>query len=473
MTARIQIPREIDRVHVRPKHGVDPKSGKYGRLRGVVEMDGRDSTAGGRFVEGKTLFAETSAAHASRLLKAEGFEQVGRISPFDGGRDWERSRGNPRAKRKPTGYRKAFFILGQYLGRSPEVIDHFDTMAEADRAVDEYRSAYGEGWKIWLERNEGATANRNPIDAFALRHLATWIDATIAADERDTARDVILEQLARDPDATDRGWSWREIYDVGLRNRNRGTLDTSAARFAKPEPRKRAKRNAGSVATKSDLLYVERALFKAWNAERRGDAEEIATTRKNADRAVARFVKRYGEAVTRAEGFLTPVRWTGNPSPRANAEAIPAHLALLGEVLEVTIQNHARRKRFGFPKGALLLASGDGRTIVLARPSNAKRAPLPRGKASAAARKMFEKWSSFKTLTAVKIEVSDRPLSVDLGAPQVIRYRSSKWTGKPTLYEHVFTGKTTAIADAASVPELIRIDGDPPRVIVTDRGIIG
>jgi hypothetical protein len=245
-------------------------------------------------------------------------------------------------------------------------------------------------------------AKRNPIDSFTLRHLATWIDNAISEDERNTAREVIFEQLIRDPEATDRGLSWREIYDIGLRNRNRKPLDTSASRFAKPERRKRT-------------------------------------------------------------------RSKSNPAPVANPAPIPK-LALLGTVEEIVIQSHARRSTLR-PRGALLLVSADARTIVIARPSSSAACKVPSD--STAARKMFERWSQFKSDRAVRLDLSDKPLTVDLGSAQVIRYRSDKWSGKPTLYEHVFSGKTTAIADSYRAPRMIRIDGDPPRVLVTDRGIVG
>jgi hypothetical protein len=231
----------------------------------------------------------------------------------------------------------------------------------------------------------------NPIDAFTLRHLASWLDSHVSADERDEAREVIFEQLVRDRDATDRGLSWREIYDIGLRNRNRKPLDTSAAKYAKPARRKR--------------------------------------------------------------------------SAKANPEPLP-RLALLGAAVEIRTTKATLK-----PRGALLLVSEDGRQIVIARPASRQSIRQPSG--AARARGMFEKWAGRKSVNAVRLSIPASSAAFDLGDVLAIRYRSDKWTGRAQLYEHKFEGKATAIADAPRAPRLIRVDGVPVRVLVTERGIVG
>ena len=312
------------------------------------------------------------------------------------------------------------------------------------------------------------------------------------------------------------------------------------------------------MSLREDITKVERAFFKAWNAERLNAIADTAPdsetarhlasqidpvkARRSAERSLTSFVKKWGQAEADRAHLLTlrgdvknpfplfaalgALGARNNPSkkidranraikrwgkyrlelaqakrrkapiaeierlerlehkasrdanesiPRSNPEPVTNHapipkLALLGTVEEIVIQSHARRSTLR-PRGAVLLVSADARTIVIARPSSSEACALP--KDSRPARRMFEKWSQFKCDRAVRIALADKPLTVDLGSAQVIRYRSDKWSGKPTLYEHVFSGKTTAIADSYRAPHTIRIDGDPPRVLVTERGIVG
>jgi len=228
-----------------------------------------------------------------------------------------------------------------------------------------------------------------------------------------------------------------------------------------------AKRNPRAVPIYSRPLLLPngKPLRKTWT--KIGEAP----TREEAQKQADQFLSDWGSnrAEVRIGGTKKNPSRTENPAPVANPAPIP-RLALLGTVEEIVIQSHALRSTLR-PRGALLLVSADARTIVIARPSSSAACKMPSG--STAARKMFEKWSQFKSDRAVRLDLSDKPLTVDLGSAQVIRYRSDKWTGKPTLYEHVFSKKTTAIADSYRAPHMIRIDGDPPRVLVTDRGIVG
>ncbi len=197
--------------------------------------------------------------------------------------------------------------------------------------------------------------------------------------------------------------------------------------------------------------------------------------------AVRKFERKYGQSVTLAHGYWQPLGG-GNPcggefkrprkrSRKATANPAPLpRLALLGEVTELRIASHGGPRTLR-ARGMLLLASGDGKTIVVARPLKSSRATMPRDERGA--RRMYEKWSARKASSAVRLTLPDKPITVDLGHVELIRYRSSKWTGKPTLYEHPFKHKAPAIADSYRSPRVIRIVADPPRVIVSERGIIG
>ena len=48
---------------------------------------------------------------------------------------------------------KLYKIMGEYR-RKTEEIDEVDTKKEADYLAREYRIAYGEDWRIWVEEDE-------------------------------------------------------------------------------------------------------------------------------------------------------------------------------------------------------------------------------------------------------------------------------------------------------------------------------
>lgn len=191
-------------------------------------------------------------------------------------------------------------------------------------------------------------------------------------------------------------------------------------------------------------------------------------------KALRKFAEKYGEAEAAARGYdagdLVQASHVARDRAKRNPAPIPK-LALLGEAIEVETSANGKRQIIR-PAGAVLLVSADAKTIVIARPEVATRMTnAPAG--SAGARRMFEKWSKFKAERAIHLVISDKPLSHKLGNVEAIRYRSDKWTGRPTLYEHKFEKPATAIADSPRAPSVIRIDGEPRRVLVNERGIVG
>lgn len=282
--------------------------------------------------------------------------------------------------------------------------------------------------------------------------------------------------------------------------------------------------NVGGVwitASTKDQLKVERALFKAWNAERlskaagdrlqrewkpgsdapaetRADAEAAAdkykAALKAAGRAVATFANRYGEDEARALGYLNPVHWTGNPSARANPEigeypeematAIipPTSFALLGELVEIQIEGKRGGVRTIRPRSnaAALLASTPragagqhGSDLWIVWPTSARKTRGPRGADARAAGRIFRRWSKFDPRVSIKMQVGDDGPRHKLGRVLVIRYRSDKWTGEPVLYEHKFTGRKFAYADKKTSPRMILIMNTDGGEMVTERGIVG
>lgn len=65
----------------------------------------------------------------------------------------------------------AYIILGKYGNRSPEEIDSFETLQEAEYNLREYRLAFGSGWSLWISK-------KNPRPKTVLKHQIEPIHVT-------------------------------------------------------------------------------------------------------------------------------------------------------------------------------------------------------------------------------------------------------------------------------------------------------
>lgn len=155
----------------------------------------------------------------------------------------------------------------------------------------------------------------------------------------------------------------------------------------------------------------------------------------------------------------------------------PSTFALLGECVEVEIKStRGRAHRLIAPRAnsCALLASADAQTLWLVWPSSTRHTRKPKGAEASAAAKLYRKWSKFKARVALKMEASDRGPREKIGEVIAIRYRSDKWSGEPTLYEHKFTSHNVrAYADNKRAPRMIAIFDPNGRVLVTESGITG
>jgi hypothetical protein len=413
-----------------------------------------------------------------------------------------------------TTRKKAIAIWGKYDGQPAEQIDDAPDVTEAERLAAEYRLAYGAGWLIWIGSKSGKV---NP----SLRHrfkednavpekfetYLKWIRTALGE------IDEHLRNIKRDPLAYIHRWAIiaKEFEAAREFSAFAKHVALNAAEQVTGERPKFPTENPTRV--RGDVPeYSKLSLFTDLDRTLRGMAEWVEATipERHRDREVAAMLahisqhpedvergwphvwKHARQAIDSGEFKLNPcggeftprssrVHWSKDPAKRkrqrkhiresiaarSNPAPIP-RVALLGGVVEVRTAKTTIR-----PRGAMLLVSEDGRTIVIARPTSRRAIASPSGGTSSKARGMYEKWSRFKSRRAWSLTVPARPLAHDLGAVLAIRYRSNKWTGKPTLYEHKFDGKATAIADAPRSPRMIRIDGVPPRVLVTERGIVG
>lgn len=45
-------------------------------------------------------------------------------------------------------------IMGRYRDNEPEEIDEFDDRSVAEAMLDEYSTAFGQGWELWVRRQD-------------------------------------------------------------------------------------------------------------------------------------------------------------------------------------------------------------------------------------------------------------------------------------------------------------------------------
>jgi len=160
-----------------------------------------------------------------------------------------------------------------------------------------------------------------------------------------------------------------------------------------------------------------------------------------------------------------------NPEPRARGRKVPARLVLLGAAFELVTDR-------GTIKGSGkwgLFSSPSGRELYMIRARRPALAAVPPGAKMAQAKNTWRKWSGFSVDGAIRFELPDAEAFLDqpIAGIEVIRYRSDKWTGKDTYYEHRFGRAVYGVANHETKPTAIVIAAKPSRVLVTARGIVG
>lgn len=402
-----------------------------------------------------------SKAAASNLLKRLGFVKVGRPSPYSGAQEWHRltpaevaalpAPESPRELRERWRENPSADALRNHLIDKIEAHlrhRHAYKLAtvEADYRYDVYEFDRITGAKsaktserAWKAARKHANYEGRGLDGSGSRLTAAFAEyvAKVPGIDVEAERARVLATLHN----LEGGYlgnpcggefnpappSWIANYVRSLESAIRDIAPTAEKAYG--DPKKYAPQFDNLV---SDFFNIE-SLARVGERRAKSDAKRLAA-------------REYPYALSNPE-----------PLPR---------LALLGSAVEIRTTRATLK-----PRGALLLVSEDGRQIVIARPTRRQAIAAPSG--AARARGMFAKWAGRKSDRAVRLSVPAAAASFDLGEVKAIRYRSDKWTGRPLLYEHKFDGKATAIADSPRAPRLIRIDGVPARVLVTERGIVG
>jgi hypothetical protein len=156
----------------------------------------------------------------------------------------------------------------------------------------------------------------------------------------------------------------------------------------------------------------------------------------------------------------------------------PRTLALLAELVEMVVKSPDGTERTIRPKPntAAMLTDRTGEVLWFVWPTKTKRAALPRG--ARGEKRIFETWSKHRASVSLKLSTAEKFPATPIGVLRVVRYRSDKWTGEPTLYEHEFTSKNVkAYADNARTPKIIlaSVPSHDPRqaaILVSSRGLV-
>lgn len=285
---------------------------------------------------------------------------------------------------------------------------------------------------------------------------------------RSDARDDMIEYTLEHPDVIGR-LKWGEVFE----------LADYHARLRLPM--------ANPSATEVERAdRAAQAAFRRWS--RSGKLKDPAFWRKAAKsprldakgkrilREAARDVERKGSP--RANPAIVP-HAREHRDPLTPGTMPPRKLALLAELVELVVKspNGSERTIRPKPNTAAMLTDSTGEVLWFVWPTRAKRVAMPTG--ARREKRIFETWSKHRASVALKLSTGEKFPHTPIGVVRVVRYRSDKWTGEPTLYEHEFTSPNVkAYADNARSPRLIfaGIPAHDPRqaeILVTSRGLVG
>ncbi len=265
---------------------------------------------------------------------------------------------------------------------------------------------------------------------------------------------------------------------------------------------KRARLDAYAVRKKDKLARKEAAdevqwVFDVINWHRRDLAKSGVMDMATSSRLYDEFMDREGLIRNPCGGEFTPrssrVHWSKDPAKRERqrkhiaesiakrAERNPAHavhnlVTLLGAALELVVKP-PRGKQFSYDWHEdsktlhALCCQSDLKAVLILEAAKARSVKVPAG--AAAERAAWRMWSGFTVDGAIRFSVPSGVAGVHLGAAKVIRYQSDKWTGQDLSYEHRFGAGVQVFADSKRHPRVIYLTADPPKRLVTARGIVG
>lgn len=122
-----------------------------------------------------------------------------------------------------------------------------------------------------------------------------------------------------------------------------------------------------------------------------------------------------------------------------------------------------------------LFSTADKKKIFVVPLNSFKNSVLPKSaRAIKKHKKLYEKWSGFKSDYAIEFSIEDRFTRMDFrGLISVIQYVSDKWTGKRQLYQHDFEHATPFFFAGGTHPAAFGAISSSGADLVSQHGIIG
>lgn len=372
--------------------------------------------------------------------------------------------------------KKPIAVWGSHLGGAFEKLDETVTRREAVKLAREYRSAFGKDWRIVV----GVLAPRkNPprrisaLDVARKRTSGKWTDQdtgfAYAYEKADLYRvtaatlEAVIANLYNahaakkplDPEQVDRAWELVDHIEMGITSFRR----VLALALGKDSPH--AARKNPSEAPSVPLVGGAIA------PRRRRRRRRLARPNCLGPIAALQVKPRKNPALVEGELWAPP----GFKPPRT--------LALLAELVELVVKSPDGSERTIRPKPntAAMLTDRTGEVLWFVWPTGKLRVPMPPN--AHGVKRIFETWSKHRASVSLKLSTSEKLPATPLGVLRVVRYRSDKWTGEPTLYEHEFTSPNVkAYADNARSPRMIVAsipahDARQAVTLVTSRGLVG
>ena len=144
---------------------------------------------------------------------------------------------------------------------------------------------------------------------------------------------------------------------------------------------------------------------------------------------------------------------------------MPSVLVILGTALDLQVEDGSARKRIAWGRRHVVAADAKKRTLWIF-PAPKKKAADVDESVLAPLRSVYRLWSGFesKNTQRTTVKLGD---PVRRGRARAIGYRSDKWTGQTTDYQHDFDHPPSVTQHG----EVYRIQGAHLRV--TPRGVVG
>jgi len=207
----------------------------------------------------------------------------------------------------------------------------------------------------------------------------------------------------------------------------------------------------------------------------REELERLERAWQDAAKAEHDAIERYNAASKALTVYLLKFRANPCGTQRNPAPAIPSEVAFLGAALELQIKPPEGRSFWmHWDRETPLrhaLCAADERTLIVFHVQKPRSTPAK--SVPTRLKDLWRLWSGFHVDGALSFSVGASSANVYQGTARNIRYRSDKWEGVDHNYEHKCGAGLHVWADKSTDPRILLISADPPRRLLTERGIVG